>query len=243
MEKKNTKIVLNVAIVAILIIILGGSLGLFAVTGNESLSRSVPSTVSPGQTFTVTYTATGTSGTWGNSIEDSVSGGCKFPSGSSTYKTVMLSDDGNTKSIQITSPQSGQCVFTGDVKFGESAVKNMPNSVVTISSNGGGDPTCTGSSNQACAIANGVGQQTRTCSSGTWGSWGTCTAVSCSSGYKISGNTCIVDSGNGGNGGTYEPPTFDLDQVVFNLGGFAVTIKLLLIILGALFFLRLFMGK
>jgi hypothetical protein len=242
MEKKQTKTILNIAIVAILIIIVGGSLGLFAVTGNEVLVRNAPSTVSPGQTFTVTYTASGASGQWGASIEDSLVGGCTFPSGSSNYKTVMLSDDGNTKSIQITAPQSGSCTFSGDYKFGEASVKTMANSIVTISS-GSGDPTCTGSSNQACAIANGVGQQTRACTSGTWGNWGACTVVSCNSGYIQSGNTCIVGDGSGGNDGTYEPPTFDLNQVLFNLGNFQVTIKLLLIVLGALFVLRLFMGK
>jgi hypothetical protein len=52
--------------------------------------------------------------------------------------------------------------------------------------------TCSGSSTQSCSITNGVGSQSRTCSCGAWSSWGTCTVVSCNTGYTPSGNTCVV---------------------------------------------------
>jgi hypothetical protein len=98
-----------------------------------SIVRTVPASVDAGQTFTVTYTSSGTPTKWGASIQDSVSGGCTFPSGSSTYKTVMLSEDGNTKSITMTAPSSGSCVFSGDYKFGTDSVVSMTSSSVTIS--------------------------------------------------------------------------------------------------------------
>lgn len=115
---------------------------LFTISGSETLTRSAPTNVNPGSTFTLVYTVNGGSGTWGNSIQDSVSGGCTFPSGQATYKGVMLSDDGNTKSITITAPSSGSCTFSGDVQFGSYAAKAIPNTVVTICS-----PVCTRPSN------------------------------------------------------------------------------------------------
>lgn len=60
---------------------------------------------------------------------------------------------------------------------------------------GGGSsnpPVCSGSTTQSCSITNGTGSQSRTCNSGVWSSYGTCTFVSCNSGYQISGNSCVV---------------------------------------------------
>ncbi|MFH1503290.1 MAG: hypothetical protein ABIE36_01380 [Candidatus Diapherotrites archaeon] len=54
--------------------------------------------------------------------------------------------------------------------------------------------TCTGSPTQSCSITNGVGSQSRTCNSGTWSSWGTCTVQSCNTNYVQSGNTCVPSS-------------------------------------------------
>ncbi|MGY4884114.1 MAG: DUF7107 domain-containing protein [Nanobdellota archaeon] len=54
--------------------------------------------------------------------------------------------------------------------------------------------TCSGYSTRSCSITNGEGLQSRTCSNGEWSSWGTCTLNSCNSGYKISGNSCVIIS-------------------------------------------------
>jgi hypothetical protein len=51
---------------------------------------------------------------------------------------------------------------------------------------------------QSCTISNGLGSQ-------VWSSsqWGTCTVVSCNSGYTQSGNSCLASySGGGGGGGS-----------------------------------------
>jgi hypothetical protein len=139
----ETKTIIIICVVIGIIIFLTGmyaqkKVPIFSITGNEVVARSAPTNVNPGSTFTLTYTVNSASGIWGNSISDSVSGGCTFPSGQVTYKSVMLSDDGNTKSITITAPSSGQCTFTGDYQFGNYSVKSMSNTIVNICT-----PLCT----------------------------------------------------------------------------------------------------
>ena len=51
--------------------------------------------------------------------------------------------------------------------------------------------TCTGASSQSCSVTNGTGSQSRTCSAGVWSSWGTCSVVSCNTGYVRSGSMCV----------------------------------------------------
>ena len=57
---------------------------------------------------------------------------------------------------------------------------------------GGSSNSCFGDSSRGCTIENGNGIENRTCSSGSWSSWGSCTVSSCNSGYQISGNTCVA---------------------------------------------------
>ncbi|MBU0959120.1 MAG: hypothetical protein KKB31_04200 [Nanoarchaeota archaeon] len=138
MANKRGKTFLVLGILAIAVIVLH-SAGLFVITGSETMSRTAPGNVNPSSTFQVVYTAIGTSGSWGASIVDViVSGGCTFPDGSNQLKTVMLSADGNTKSVTVQAPSSGVCVFEGDYKFGTFAEVDFPSKTVTICS-----PTCT----------------------------------------------------------------------------------------------------
>ena len=102
------------------------------ITGSETMTRTLPSTVNPSSTFTVTYTAIGTSGSWGASIVDSVSGGCKFPSGGTLYQDVMLSDAGTTRTVQVIAPSSGSCTFTGDYKYGDKPTKLFTSQTVSV---------------------------------------------------------------------------------------------------------------
>ena len=49
-------------------------------------------------------------------------------------------------------------------------------------------------SSQACAVANGTGTQSRTCSaSGQWGTFGSCELSSCNAGFYLSGGICKQD--------------------------------------------------
>lgn len=46
---------------------------------------------------------------------------------------------------------------------------------------------------QSCAVANGSGEQSRTCSgTGSWGSFGTCTAISCDAGFNLKAGSCVA---------------------------------------------------
>jgi len=137
MTKKQGKTFLILGILVAVAVFLGGA-GLFVITGDETMTRDIPDLVNPSSTFQVTYTAVGTSGSWGASIVDSVTGGCTFPDGSTELRTVMLSADGDTKTLTMTAPASGSCTFNGDYKFGTFPEVDFPLGTVTIC-----QPTCT----------------------------------------------------------------------------------------------------
>jgi len=155
-KDKNTWII--IAIIVGIVFVFGmytqSNNPIFVISGSETVSRSASLNVMPGSTFTLTYTVNSASGSWGNSLTDSVSGGCLFPSGSSTYKTVMLSEDGLTKQITITAPASGSCLFTGDYQFGSNAVKSMSNLVININECSSGEVKCISSSQYQNCLAN-----------------------------------------------------------------------------------------
>lgn len=109
-----------------------------------SVTRTLPSS-STGN-FQLTYQVDAT-GKWGVSIQDSVSGGCTFASGKTTYQDVILSDSGNTRTISITAPSSGSCTFTGDYKFGTDPIVTFSSQTVTIGSSGTGGTGNTGTDN------------------------------------------------------------------------------------------------
>ncbi|MGV8087185.1 MAG: hypothetical protein ACP5N1_06150 [Candidatus Woesearchaeota archaeon] len=54
--------------------------------------------------------------------------------------------------------------------------------------------SCVGNVSQSCSVVNGVGSQSRSCVNGSWSSWGSCSVVSCNSGYVQNGNTCILNT-------------------------------------------------
>lgn len=118
-KKKNNNFIWIVVIVIAFFAFSKGGNFLGAITGSETMTRTAPSQVNPGESFQVTYTVSGGTPPWGASIVDSATGGCTFPGGTSDYKSVMLSEDGDSKIITITAPDSGQCVFHGDYKFGD----------------------------------------------------------------------------------------------------------------------------
>jgi len=180
-----------------------------------TMIRTVPSKVGIGDSFIIQY-STSETGVWGVSIEDSVSGGCTFPDGSSSIKTVMLSADGSTKSITIQAPSvESTCTFTGDYKFGTDAIINFQSASITISSVV--EPECITGTNKC------IGTIYYECISENWVSQG-----------EVVGE-CGIENGDG------EPPTFDLNQVLFKIGDFGVTWMHLIIgfiVIFALSFLR-----
>lgn len=97
------------------------------------LNREVPSETNSGGTFIINY-STDKTGTWVVIIEDSVSGGCKFPNGKSEYKSVILGEP--LQIVEITAPLSGSCTFSGDYNFVSDKevgkIKNFPDQTVNI---------------------------------------------------------------------------------------------------------------
>ena len=137
MPRKKRNIWFLIAIISLVVIgmFLQKQYSIFSITGNEIISRDLPTEVKVGESFQLTYTVSGATGKWGASIVDNINGGCKFPDGSTQLKTVMLSTDGNTKTITITAPNSeSTCTFTGDYQFGTASIKTFPTQTVIIKS-------------------------------------------------------------------------------------------------------------
>ncbi len=144
MANKNLSLILAAVVVIAIIALVNGTM-FQSILGTETMTRTGPTIVDPNQQFTITYAVQGATDTWGASIEDSVTGGCKFPSGDTAYKSVMLSEDGNTKSIVITAPSSGSCTFVGDYKFGSFAITSFNPYTVQVCS-----PICDWDNLDAC---------------------------------------------------------------------------------------------
>ena len=204
--KQNNTILWGIGILVIGILLIAPQLGLFVIDTNSMTRTSSSTQVEPGQSFQISYKSS-SSGIWGASIVDTVSGGCKFPDGTNQLKTVMLSSDGSTKTITINSPSfTSSCTFSGDYKFGTEAIKNFPDKTIKIKSNG--NVECSGNENKC------EGTTYYQCSSNKWQSQGK------------------VDGKCGYNGDDIiEPPTLNLDKVLFKIGDFGVTFMHLIILI------------
>lgn len=133
------------------------------VSGSETMTRTLPTnSVAPGSTFTVRYTAVGTSGDFGVSVQETITGGCSM----NGYKFVLTSP-ATTYDVTMTAPLTGNCVFSGDYKYGTNAIISFPTGVVNVQGSGACTPVIQCGSWSACDEA---GKQTRTCTDGCGGS-------------------------------------------------------------------------
>lgn len=138
MTKNNTIYwIIGIALVVIIAVSQSSNLPMFQITGEESITRDVPSQVNPGQEFTITYN-TDVSGKFGASVVDAFSGGCQFQNGETEKKFVMLSEPERTVTVTA-SPSEGSCTLSGDYKFGSSSTKDFQDKTITISTGNGGD--------------------------------------------------------------------------------------------------------
>ena len=113
---KQLNVVFFVVIFLALGVLIQHNYNIFAISGGTSLSRTVPASVSPGQSFTVTYaTSNAPSGKWFVAWSDSVSGGCT----PTAYNNFMAQESGGDSSTTKTfiAPQSGTCTFKGYYQF------------------------------------------------------------------------------------------------------------------------------
>jgi len=102
-KRVNLKIFLFLFIVLFLIELISSS----------TITRDVPTSAKASTNFLINFTAANTpSGKWGAIIVENINGGCLINS-KTTYKDVMLSTGGLTKSISVSAPASGTCHLTG----------------------------------------------------------------------------------------------------------------------------------
>ncbi|RLC61889.1 MAG: hypothetical protein DRI48_10215 [Chloroflexi bacterium] len=118
----------KILIFSLLVLILA-QVSIAVMDGSETMVRSMPSSVGAGQQFTVTYKAIGTSGDYGVSVVDTVTGGCT----PSNLKFVLTSP-ATTYQVTMTAPSSGSCTFSGDYKYGTFDVKLLTDSTISVSS-------------------------------------------------------------------------------------------------------------
>ena len=166
MAKKNTKLIIGIAILALAIFFIGPKLGLFAQIGTSTMTRGVPATITPSSSFQITYTAGSVpTGKWGAIIVETITGGCKFADGTASYKSALLSSDGTTKTITLTAPASGSCSISGYYQYDAAPGSNQFGTVnipVYVC-----QPSCVRPTNQcteAATVSNG-------CSGVCTGSW------------------------------------------------------------------------
>jgi len=129
-----------------------------------TLTRTAPSTATPGQSISITYTASGVTGKWFAAWEDTIS--CN----SQVVRAFLSSDldlGATTKTVSFTAPSSGSCTLTGFYQFTGGSQNNLPAGIITITS----APICTTGQKQDCITSDGS-KGTQTCTSGAWG---TCT--------------------------------------------------------------------
>jgi hypothetical protein len=107
---------------------------LFAISGSTALSRNVPASVSPGQTFTVTYATSGapSSGKYFVAFSDTITGGCT----PATYNNFMAQESGgdSTATKTFTAPQSGSCTFKGYYQFSGGNQVNFADYTIAVKS-------------------------------------------------------------------------------------------------------------
>ena len=106
---------------------------LAAAVSAQTMVRELPSSVSPGQSFTLRYQSQNTAGNFGVLIDDSISGGCN----PNSIATGFLSP-ATYSELTITAPASGICIFTGTYQFANTAgvqpETNFPAQSVAITS-------------------------------------------------------------------------------------------------------------
>lgn len=126
MKSQNILIIVGIVAIALIFVLPKISTN-FAITGSETMSRNAPSSVTPGQTFTLTYSAIGTSGSYGASVVDSVSGGC-----TPSNLQFVLTSPATTYQVTMTAPASGTCTIHGDYKYGEFSAKPFTDTVIKV---------------------------------------------------------------------------------------------------------------
>ena len=173
---------------------------------NGSASQDCTSSIANAASASRSRTCVSSAGVWsayGNCIPTTCNSGFTV-SGNSCVPITLTCSGSNTEScttaaFAVTASRTRTCDnSTGEwsAPYGECIptacnvgyhIENNTCVIDTVSN-------CTGSSTEACGINFGSGSRAHSCNTatGVWGApYGNCTVVSCNSGYKISGNSCV----------------------------------------------------
>jgi len=100
-----------------------------------TFTRTVPSQVNPGSSFSVTYNTNNAGGNWGVLIEDDVSGGC---TPAERNFGIMTDEPSYSETKTFTAPSSGSCTFHGNYLYtgstGTQDEIDFPDATITIGS-------------------------------------------------------------------------------------------------------------
>jgi hypothetical protein len=111
----------------------------------QTVDRSVPSIVSPGQDVTITVTATSVSGSYFSIVRENIPSGWIYVSGGALegneIKMFISSISGNSVSYVLRSPDSeSTSTFTGTYQFADDSTPiTLANDVVQTTGTGGGN--------------------------------------------------------------------------------------------------------
>jgi len=96
-----------------------------------TLTRTAPSTVSPGSTFSVTYATSGVSGKWFVAWDDTITG-CTPNSYQAFLSSPAAGSSTNDQKVaSFTAPSSGSCTFSGYYQYADGAKTDFPTITVT----------------------------------------------------------------------------------------------------------------
>ncbi len=144
MARNNNTIWIWIVVAIVAILLIGPQLGLFIITGQETLVREFPSPVSAGTNQGINYKVSGASGKWAVSIIDVL----KCPGHTDIVKkTVMVSDVGTSLIVffQLPDEEGITCTLVGNYQFGDKSIKTIPTQTIqTIFCNTEADTNCDG---------------------------------------------------------------------------------------------------
>jgi len=131
MLKKTNNWIITI-IILILLFIVGKQSDLFVLVGGETMTRIVPLQAQINQPFTVTYLTASTSGDWGATIVESITGGCTPITENTGW--IHQTGDPTTYYATYTAPGTiGTCTFTGNYEFGNQGITPFTGDSITIS--------------------------------------------------------------------------------------------------------------
>lgn len=148
-------ILIVVGVAALIFFFFSGNLELFAAANYGSVTRTAPTSISPGQTFTVTYSTVITNPVrYVAAVEETITGGC-----SPTSKKLLFINEqgtGESQAVTYTAPSSGTCTFTGTYEFANGISMALPTiSIPVVVCKTDADTNCDNSISTAELIAYG----------------------------------------------------------------------------------------